>query len=254
MRSFFLFALCTLALSTSCSPGQYDNGGVCTVCTACPANKYRTGGCSGTTNTNQCTPCASACWNNYYISGGCVGAVNLQCLPCTTCGAGKYRSSGCINTGSANSVCSNCATCVTGQYQRIDCSPTTNRLCENCMTTAQCSANDVNARIYGICGGPSAVAVTTCMPAGQALCQICPDVAGAALEDGGLGVECHDQGIDAAFWNDATGDVGACCEAIATQRDAFNMTGLTNGGQARNAWLYDNFLTCTGIRTVYPVP
>jgi hypothetical protein len=24
--------------------------------------------------------------------------------------------------------------------------------------------------------------------------------------------------------------------------------------QSRNAWLYDNLLTCTGIRTVYPVP
>jgi len=246
MRSFFLFALCTLALS--CPPGQYDNAGVCTVCTACPSGSYRSGGCSGTTNTNKCTTCASTCWSGLYISGGCVGATNTQCAGCSTCGAGKYKSGGCV--GSTNSICSNCATCSAGQYQRIDCTPTTNRLCEDCVSTAQCSSNDQNARIYGICGGPSGLSQTTCMQAGQALCQVCPYEADLPDGDGGLEVGCNGESLDTTFW----GDVTSCCEAVLAQRDNFNMAGLDNPKQARNAWLYDNFLTCTGIRTVYPVP
>jgi len=122
------------------------------------------------------------------------------------------------------------------------------------MTMAQCSANDQNARIYGICSGPSGLSKTTCMQAGQALCQVCPDQAGLPEDDGGLEVGCNNQPLDGTFWSDATGDVAECCAAILTQRDEFDMTGLTSPRQARNAWLYDNFLTCTGIRTVYPVP
>jgi len=96
--------------------------------------------------------------------------------------------------------------------------------------------------------------MTTCMQAGQAICQVCPDQANLAEEDGGLEVGCNNQPLDGTFWADATGDVTSCCEAILDQRDSFDMTGLSNPKQARNAFLYDNFLTCTGIRTVYPVP
>jgi len=94
------------------------------------------------------------------------------------------------------------------------------------------------------------------MPAGQALCQVCPDV-DMTEEDGGLEVGCNNQVLDGTFWAAATGGVAgvtSCCEAVLEQRDVFDMTGLANPKQARNAWLYDNFLTCTGIRTVYPVP
>jgi len=92
------------------------------------------------------------------------------------------------------------------------------------------------------------------MQAGQAICQVCPDQANLLEEDGGLGVECNNQPLDGTFWSDATGDVAECCAAILAQRDEFDMTGLPFPKQARNAWLYDNFLTCTGIRIVYPVP
>jgi len=91
------------------------------------------------------------------------------------------------------------------------------------------------------------------MTSGQALCQVCPDV-DLPEEDGGLAVGCNNEVLDGTFWADATGDIASCCEAVLEQRDVFDTTGLANPKQARNAWLYDNFLTCTGIRTVYPVP
>jgi len=250
MRSFFLFALLTLALSIQCSPGQFDSAGVCIGC-SCPTNKYRTAGCSGTTN-SICSTC-STCWSgSTYATGGCSGSTNTQCSACLVCTSGKYRSSGCV--GSTNSVCSDCTPCVAGQYQRLPCTSIANRLCENCMTTSECSSNDQYARIYGICGGPIdgpiGTSTTSCMPPGQALCQVCP-----AQASGDLEIQCNGQQIDGGFWS--TFPVEDCCAALVPSLEFFEPAeGLSDmeAFQSRNAWLYDNLLTCTGLRTVYPVP
>lgn len=253
MRSFFLLALFTLALSISCPTGQYDNAGVCTVC-SCSANKYRTGGCSGTTN-SICQACAT-CWSNTYMSGGCVGTTPTQCSSCAVCTSGRYKSAGCL--GSTNTVCSNCSLCGANQYQRIACTPTTNRLCENCVTTSDCAANNQYARLYGICGGPSGTSTTTCMPPGQALCQVCPNEASLSADQGGLAIQCDGQQLDGSFWTASPGNVADCCAALLSSRDQFvPADGVTDDATiftSRNAWLYDNLLTCTGIRTVYPLP
>jgi len=110
-------------------------------------------------------------------------------------------------------------------------------------------------RIYGICGGPSGTSATQCMVPGGALCEVCPDQASLAEEDGGLGVQCSAPQYDGSFWVNAPNNVQNCCAALLTQRDSFvPVDGEPNFYAARNAWLYDNFITCTGIRTIYPVP
>jgi len=109
-------------------------------------------------------------------------------------------------------------------------------------------------RIYGICHGPSGTSYTQCIAPGQALCQICPDEASLSVDDGGLGVQCDGQQYDGSFWSDAPNDIAGCCAAILDQRDEFVPIDGAPFAQSRNAWLYDNFITCTGIRTVDPVP
>jgi len=96
------------------------------------------------------------------------------------------------------------------------------------------------------------------MPPGQALCQVCPDQASLSEDQGGLGVQCDGQQLDGSFWTGATGSVADCCAALVPSLEFFVPADDATDGpaffQSRNAWLYDNLLTCTGIRTVYPVP
>jgi len=96
------------------------------------------------------------------------------------------------------------------------------------------------------------------MAPGQALCQVCPSQASLSEGEGGLGIQCDGAQLDGTFWAGATSNVTNCCAALVPSLEFFEQPADAADDaaifQSRNAWLYDNLLTCTGIRTVYPVP
>ena len=82
-----------------------------------------------------------------YKSGGCSGASNTQCSTCATCASGKYKSGGC--SGTSNTACATCATCGNGKYQTRACSFASNRQCATCSNT-NCAAGQYRS---GSCSG-----------------------------------------------------------------------------------------------------
>jgi hypothetical protein len=122
------------------------------------------------------------------------------------------------------------------------------------MTTEQCADIGPYQRIYGICGGPTGDQKTYCLNPGKVLCEACPDDASMPTEYGGLGITCSAVEYDDSFWADAPNDKTTCCDELLTTVQFFEPTPGQPLQASRNAWLYDSFVSCTDIRSVYPVP
>jgi hypothetical protein len=161
-------ALFFLALASACPAGMYHTSGGCEFCkTQCPAGKYTSGSCDGSTTTDEvscnecrscpsgqyqspacdgkqsepsvCKPCSTGgCLVGYYRAQ-CSGGQDGACLPCTACPTGKY-SKGC--GGSSDGVCTPCSTCGVGWTQYRACSALEDTGCKGgpCNTTVPCGA------------------------------------------------------------------------------------------------------------------
>ena len=134
--------VCTLGqrVTRSC---EGSTNSVCETCAACASGKWRNanlqpaGGCigSGTRMVSQnqgkwvCNTCRT-CPAQQYRTGGCSGDVDTTCSACSPCGSGKFRSGGC--SGTTDSVCTTCTPCAAGKFKSGGCGGTTDSQCQNC--------------------------------------------------------------------------------------------------------------------------
>ena len=134
-------AKCFITKYDRCCPGFEGSG--CDVCVNrnCPAEQYRVGDCTISTNTYSCRLCANiVCPAGQVRSGSCTsGTRGYTCRACrnAVCPAGSYRSGFCggQTDGFTCQPCSS-ATCRADEYRVGNCGGTTNGWsCRKCSNT-----------------------------------------------------------------------------------------------------------------------
>jgi len=239
MRSVFLFALCTLALS--CPLGQWDNAGVCTDCSSCTTGDYAYVPCGTNSDTicHACTtvvPCPSG---QYWVPTAC----------------GPVDDNGCRD-------CSSVAPCPTGyyyddywcghpdlhQYEMNGC-----QACTDCVTST-----GPRFKAWGICGGPSPYTynpIMPCLAPGVALCEVCSDYVPtwAWTQNPDLNISLCDNTLDDS-WEFMSGktetDLNTCCQDARDLQIAGDCEFAVNYvNAARYSCLYNSVMNCLGIYT-----
>ena len=194
----------------ACPAGQSIVNGVCNACPSgygynsltkscyglldcappCTAGTYESTACTQTTD-RVCSPCRAACAAGTQEITACTPTTNREC----TCPVGQYKVNGVCTQCPAgqymlNGVCTSCrASCGSGTYESTACTPTTNRVCSPCSTTAcasgtfQSSACTSTAdRVCTPCGAPCAAGlyqVSACTTTADRVCAGCSGTCGS---------------------------------------------------------------------------
>ncbi len=133
--------------STTCSSDKYrtsvctaTSDMVCTLCTRCiTLQNWETTSCQENNDITQnrvCSPC-STCSSENYRTALCTTTSNTQCTTCTTCTSTQYAVTECqaSENPDQNRVCADCQECKTGEtYEVLPCNATSDRSCDACTT------------------------------------------------------------------------------------------------------------------------
>ena len=165
----------------ACGANQFWQGLACTVCAPCGTGKYKSGGCSGTSDTacrNQ-PPCSTG----EYLEGSSSTAKGA-CTTCSkaSCPGGQYRSGTCSGTSNGYS-CSMQPPCTDGQFLKGS-STTAKGSCTSC-SNADCGSSSSRFRTKSCSGTNDGFQC-----ADQPKCQSAQYLSGHSATDKG---ECKDQ-------------------------------------------------------------